>query len=66
MPQSAPMQGAFEMPVTHPLRRELVYTRSGQLGFVQHETAHTVTLQLGPDKALTVPKDEIDCRFKLV
>lgn len=70
MPQTAPMQGSgkdtAEMPAANPSRKELVYTRSGKLGLLRSETAHTVTIQLGPDKALTVPKDEIDCRFKLI
>ncbi|TAN55664.1 MAG: hypothetical protein EPN19_02425 [Betaproteobacteria bacterium] len=52
--------------VTHPLRKEIVYTTTGRLGFLQSETAHTVTIQLAPDRTLTLPKEEIDCRFKLI
>lgn len=49
-----------------PLRRELVYTKSGRLGFLQSETAHTVTIQLGPDMTLTLSKDDVDHRVRLV
>lgn len=52
--------------VSAPLRRELVYTKSGRLGFLQNETAHTVTIQLGPDMTLTLSKDDVDHRVRLV
>ena len=66
MPQTEHEQDTTRTTVTHPLRKEIVYTTTGRLGFLQSETAHTVTIQLAPDRTLTLPKEEIDCRFKLI
>lgn len=70
MPHAAhtphPARGGQTPPVTRPLREEMVYTKSGKIGFLQSETAHTVTIQLGPQQSLTLPKEEVDCRFRLV
>jgi len=66
MPQ--PAQGSDETATRtgKPPRKEIIYTTTGCLGFLQTETAHSVTIQLAPDRTLTLPKEEIECRFKLV
>lgn len=66
MPQTEHEPDRTRATVTNPLRKEIVYTTTGRLGFLQSETAHTVTIQLAPDRTLTLPKEEIDCRFKLI
>ena len=52
--------------VANRLPKELVYTKSGRLGFFQSETALTVTIRLGPDTVLTLFKDDIDHRVRVV
>lgn len=50
----------------NPFPKEIVYTISGRIGFLVRETAHTVTIQVGPDMMLTLPKDEVDHRLPVV
>jgi hypothetical protein len=66
MPQPVPGRNQTATRTGQPPRREIIYTTTGCLGFLQTETAHSVTIQLAPDRTLTLPKDEIECRFKLV
>lgn len=67
MPRTMQRQGpGATAKVASPLRKELVYTKSGRVGFLQSETAYTVTIQFGPDAALTLSKDDVDHRVRLI
>ncbi len=68
MPWRAQQTGQAPGPAgaSAPLHKELVYTKNGRLGFLQSETAYTVTIELGPDMTLTLSKDDIDHRVRLI